>query len=185
MKTILMLGLSFMLIITASACGTQNAPVEKQKPAEVQASANTQTNPAPIANKAETQIKITPPSGWNPVAGSVLPVQYQKNTASFMVKKEPFQGKNLDDVLGEAKKAFEKSFDKVRYDGDAQSLTVDGQDARKIVFTGVVSGMNMKYECVYLFKGKDVYVITFGDLANTFDALSADYKQILADIRFE
>ena len=45
--------------------------------------------------------------------------------------------------------------------------------------------MQMKYEYVYLFVGEKVFAITFGDLAATFDSLSADYEQILKGIRFE
>ena len=34
----------------------------------------------------EVQITVTVPDGWEVVEGSVLPVQYMKNTASFMIK---------------------------------------------------------------------------------------------------
>jgi hypothetical protein len=102
-----------------------------------------------------------------------------------MVKKENFQSTAMDDVVAEAKGAFESAFDDVSYAGEPESMTIDGNDACKIIFTCKVSGMQMKYEYLYLFAGGDVYAITFGDLNDTFDSLAADYEQILADIRFE
>lgn len=140
---------------------------------------------APTKSTDEIKISVSPPEGWEPVKGSVLQVQYMKNTASFMVKDENFTGKTLDEVVAEAKGYFEKSFKNVAYVGDAQTITVDDLDARKIIFTCTVSNMQMKYEYVYLFVGKDVYAITFGDLASSFDTLTADYEQILNNISFE
>ncbi|MGE5423458.1 MAG: hypothetical protein ACM3QW_09355 [Ignavibacteriales bacterium] len=180
--TVIILGL--ILMIALVGCGTQKASVDNQKPSgEVQTSTGTQ--PSPTTSTAEAKITITPPSGWEPVAGSVIPVQYMKNTASFMVKQEPFSGNTVDDVVKEAQKIFEKSFEDVAYVSEIETITVGGLDARKIVFTCTISNMQMKYEYVYLFVGQDVYAITFGDLATTFDSLSADYEQILKDIRFE
>lgn len=135
--------------------------------------------------KSQIKIEIVPPSGWQAVEGSVLPVQYMKGTASFMVKEEAlFTAKALDDVISEAKGYFEKSFKSVSYEGEAKTLSVDGKDARQIMFVCTVSGMKMKYEYVYLYAGGKVYAITFGNLADQFDSLSDDYEQILADIRF-
>ena len=136
-------------------------------------------------NKFIAKIETVPPSGWEPVEGSVIPVQYLKDTTSFMVKTENFQSTALDDVISEAKGAFEGSFEGVAYAGDAESITVDGKDARKLIFTCEVSGMQMKYEYVYLVAGGSVYAITFGGSADTFDSLLADYEQILTDICFQ
>jgi hypothetical protein len=172
-------------MIVVSACSSQKTPVEDQKAAgKEQASSAVQPQSTPAANKTEAKINIVPPSGWKPVEGSVLQVQYMKNTASFMVKSEPFTQKNIDDVAAEAQKIFTNTFSKVNFAGKAEAITVDGKDARKIVFTCEVSGMQMKYEYVYVFVGKEVYAITFGDLAASFDSLSADYEQILKDISF-
>lgn len=186
MRKVAVITLSLILMLTLFGCGTQKTPLENQKPSdEIQTSADAQSPAASATKNGETKISIAPPVGWELVAGSVLPVQYRKNTASFMVKQEKFSGKTVDDVVMEAKKAFESSFQEVMYTGEAEAITVDGFDARKLVFTCTVSKMQMKYEYIYLFAGENVYAITFGDLANTFDALAADYKQILKDLRFE
>lgn len=134
--------------------------------------------------KQEVNIVIEPPQGWVAVEGSVLPVQYMKTTASFMVKEEPFQGTTLTDVVSEAKEIYNKTFNEVVYKGDPEDITVDGKEAVKIIFTCKVSNLNMKYEYVYLFAGSGVYVITFGDLADNFDSLGNDYEQILKNIHF-
>lgn len=153
--------------------GASSAPVESTAgtaPAEKQAGAVT--------------VEIAPPEGWTPVEGSVLDVQYLKGTASFMVKPEPFAGATLDEVVKEAAAIYQKSFGSYAAEGEAEPLTVDGKDARKLMFTCTVSNIQMKFTYVYLFVGDQTYVITFGDRESTFDALSTDIKTILNDIRF-
>jgi hypothetical protein len=188
MNKFIALSLSVILLISLCSCGKQN--VSEEDPAssvqtQEEQSAAAGSSSADGQTQQEIKIEITPPSGWEPVEGSVIPVQYLKDTSSFMVKQEPFQSTALDDVISEAKGAFEGSFEGVTYAGDAEGITVDGKDARKLIFTCEVSGMQMKYEYVYLVAGGSVYAITFGGPADTFDSLSADYEQILADIRFQ
>lgn len=186
MRKMAVIALSLSLMLTLFGCGTQKTPLENPKPSdEVQTSADAQSPAVSATKNGETKISIAPPAGWEPVVGSVLPVQYMKNTASFMVKQENFSGKTVDDVVMGAKKIFERSFKEVVYADEAEAITVDGFDARKLVFTCTVSKLQMKYEYIYLFVGENVYAITFGDLANTFDSLAADYEQILKDLRFE
>ncbi|WP_368292832.1 hypothetical protein [Dehalobacter sp. TBBPA1] len=186
MKKLMMLCLCFILMAALSACGSQEKPVQDQKPiSQGKSEPSAQQTSPTTATTAETKIQITPPSGWEPVTGSVLQVQYMKNTASFMVKKENFSGKTLGDVVQEAKGYFERSFGDVKYIGQSEKISIGGIDAQKIMFTCTVSSMQMKYEYVYLYVGADVYAITFGDLAGSFDSLSADYAKILSDIRFE
>jgi len=159
-----------------ASSGGENAAVTENNTAE-------DTN-AGTSNK-EIQITVEPPAGWEPVEGSVLPVQYMKGSASFMVKNEAFPGDTIDEVVEAAKGSFESAFENVQYSGNTETITVDGKDARKLIFTCDVSGMPMKYEYVYLFAGSKVYAITFGDLAETFDSLAADYETILENITFE
>ena len=188
MNKFIALSLSLILLLTLSSCGKQNVSGE-DPPAAVQTqeeqSAADESTSADAQTQKDITIEIVPPSGWEPVAGSVLPVQYLKDTSSFMVKKEPFQSTVLDDVISEAKGAFGGSFEGVTYAGDAEDITVDGKDARKLIFSCEVSGMQMKYEYVYLVAGGSVYAITFGGPADAFDSMSADYEQILTDIRFQ
>jgi len=155
-KIIMMIMLCLILMITFSACSSQKTPVENQKAGKGQASSAVQTESKSVTNKAEAKINIIPPSGWKPVEGSVLQVQYMKNTASFMVKSEPFSQKNIDEVVIEAKRIFSDTFDEAKFEGEPETVTVDGKDARKLIFTCKVSGMQMKYEYVYLFVGEKV-----------------------------
>lgn len=181
MKKFIIMVLSLTLVLLLSACGTQKPTSKTKTPSKEAATADN----TPVTKKTDIKIGITPPAGWNPVADSVLQVQYMKKTASFMVKKEAFNSKSIDDVVKEAKEIFNSSFKEVKYIGETDKITVNGTDARKIVFTCNISGFQMKYEYVYLFAGGDIYVITFGDLAETFDSLSADYNQILKNITFK
>lgn len=130
-------------------------------------------------------IDVTPPDGWAPVEGSSVPVQYMKGTASFMVKAENFDSTTLDGVAHEALDIYQKSFDNFKIQDDAEPLTVDEKDARKLSFTCTVSKIDMKYLYVYLFAADKTYVITFGDQEGTFDTLSTDYETILNTIKFK
>ena len=192
------LTLFFILIMAASlcACGqkgtepvseTSGAPGTTSSKTETEASSGETGADTASPNKQEgaVAIEITPPDGWTPVEGSVLPVQYMKGTASFMVKSEPFSGATLDDVVDESLGMYQKSFDNLKVQGEAEPLTVDEKDARKLTFTCTVSKMNMKYLYVYLFAADKTYVITFGDQESTFDTLAADYETILSNIKFK
>jgi hypothetical protein len=90
----------------------------------------------------------------------------------------------LDDVVNEAIGIYQKSFENFKADGEAEPLTIDEKDARKLTFTCTISKINMKFLYVYLFAADKTYVITFGDQESTFDALSADYETILSNIKF-
>ncbi len=129
-------------------------------------------------------VEITPPDGWEKIEGSVIAAQYMKNTASFMVKDEPFDRETLDDVVSDAIDIYQGAFDNFKVLGEVEPLTIDEKDARKMTFTCTVSGMNMKFVYVYLFVADNTYVITFGDLETTFDTLTNDYDTILNDIKF-
>ena len=130
MNKLIALSLSAILLITLCSCGKQNVAAEDSA-----ASVQTQEEQSAAAGSAsdagqtqkEVKIEIVPPSGWEPVEGSVLQVQYLKNTSSFMVKQESFQSSALDDVVSEAKDMFSGSFEGVEYAGDAEIITVDGK----------------------------------------------------------
>ncbi len=182
MKKSIALCLSLILTIILGACSQSSTTSTKAPYSQTLASTTTPSKSTSAATSGVISVKITPPSGWKQNTESVLPVHYMKNTASFMVKIEKFSSKTVDGVVEEAKKAFDKAFDNVSYIGNAQSINIDGFDARKITFTCTVSKMKMKYQYVYLIAGGDVYAITFGDLESSFDSLTADYSKILTDI---
>lgn len=156
--------------------GVPDTPApEKSSSAE----SGTQTKEA-----ADVTVEFDPPAGWEKNEGSVLPVHYMKGTASFMVKTEPFAGATLDEVAAEAAALYQKTFDGYAGEGEAEPLTVDGKDARGLTFTCTAGGVPMKYTCVFLFAGDRTYVMTFGDLQSSFDALTPDIGAILDSIRF-
>lgn len=183
MKKILISVLSLVLILSLSACG-KKAPLETTSTNNTQPQAPTTQDTSSSTDKKEVTIEIEPPTGWAPVEGSVIPVQYMKETTSFMVKAEPYQSKDLDGVVEEAKSIFEGAFDDVEFSKDIESLKIDGRDAKKMVFSCKVMGLDMKYEYYFLFVKEKVYVITFGGLGTSLDSLSGDFAQIIKDIRF-
>ncbi len=186
-KIIWIVVITLCISILTTACGensqttnktNNNETVQPENPTKV-----TETTQAPQSSKVKISDAI--PDGWESVEGSVLPVQYMKETASFMIKKEMFTADTLDGVVDEAKAIFDKTFDNVKYQGDTEAIQIDGKEAQKIVFTCEVSKMNMKYMYVYVFVGNDLYAITLGNLAENFDSLSTDYETILTKIKFE
>lgn len=180
MKRYLTLLLILIMAVSLFACGQEKSETPLET-ADTPGTAVSETD----ASEGVVEIEITPPDGWIPVEGSVLPVQYMKGTASFMVKEEPFSGTTLDDVVNEALGKYQESFDNVIVQGEAEPFTVDDKDARKLTFTCTISNLNMKFLYVYLFAADKTYVITFGDQESTFDTLAADYETILSDIRFK
>lgn len=184
--------LTLTLLCSCNAQGTNeskqtsaNTPQAQSTTAPENQGTSESSSTSRAATSQEVSIKITPPEGWTPVEGSVLQVQYMKNTASFMVKAEPlFAGKTLDDVSAEAISIFKTTFDDFTLEGEPKSISVDGKEAVKVTFTCTVSKLNMKYQYVYLFVNNTVYSITFGDLADSFDSYSADYETILSQIKF-
>jgi len=139
----------------------------------------------PPDQPTELDIVIELPDGWKPVEGSVLEHQYMKNTASFMIKTENFSGDTLNDVVSEALDLFGRQFDNFAVQGDVEDVMVSGLEAKKLTFTCEVSKMKMKYTYVYLFAGGETYALTFGDLSDSFDALTADLESILNGIQFK
>lgn len=176
------------VIFMLAACGgdeTSQSDVNSSNAALQGQSASSASPSEASEQQEEVVISVHMPDGWDPVKGSVLPVQYMKNTASFMVKEEHFTSDTLNEVVNEALKIYEKSFDNLAVQGDVESVTIDDEEAKKLTFTCTVSDMSMKYLYVYLFAEGKTYVITFGDLADCFDALSEDYETILSEIKFE
>jgi predicted small lipoprotein YifL len=187
MKRYLTLILILIMAVSLCACGQNESPDAAGSAASAAEDSAGGTDADTVAQDKQegaVEIEITPPEGWTPVEGSVIPVQYMKGTASFMVKEEPFSGTTLDDVVDEALIIYQDSFDNVKIQGEAEPFTVDEKDARKLTFTCTVGNFNMKFLYVYLFAADKTYVITFGDQESTFDTMTADYETILSDIRF-
>lgn len=194
MKRIIILFLALMMTVSLCACAQKGTkePVKASEPPS-QSSGITETDSPADSTPAQSKagepkkivIEVTPPEGWKPVEGSVLPVQYVKNTASFMVKQEQFKSDTLDSVIGETLEVFGETFDNLEIQGAVEDIIIDGYDSKKLTFTYVMSNMNMKMQYTYLFVGGKPYVIVFGDLVDSFDSLADDFSTILNNIKFK
>ncbi len=196
MKRYLALCLILIMIVTICGCGKKEStssskssitPTVSASPIKTDtASTNVDNNTlVPEKQGGDVTVDVTPPTGWTPVEGSVLPVQYMKVTASFMVKEEPLVGTTIDDAVNQALDIYKQAFDGFKVLGQVESLKVDEKDARKAIFTCNLSGIAMKYYCIYLFVADKTYVITFADLESSFDSLATDYETILNTIHFK
>ncbi|MEA5051483.1 MAG: hypothetical protein VB021_08475 [Oscillospiraceae bacterium] len=176
---------ALLIVLALAACGAKGAPAAGEPAGETDNTAAAGAQDGGQEKQAgEVVIEVTPPEGWVKNEASVLPVQYQKGTATFMVKEEAFSGETLDDVMSEALSMFEDTFQNFAVEAEPEALTIDGKDARGVTFTCTVSGLEMKYRYVYLFAADRTYLIAFGDFAGTFDELAGDYEAILGNIRF-
>ncbi len=184
MKTAIKFNLVLLSVFLLAGCGTTDTGKTTESVKDLIKSTS-EAQPESVNQNTTKEISVTVPDGWEPVEGSVLSVQYMKNTASFMAKKENFSSKDLDEVVKEAKTIFEKIFDGVEYIGNVETIQVDGKDARKFIFTCEISGLKMEYLYAYTLVDNQIYAITFGDLTTTFDNLSSDYNTILGNIKFK
>ena len=194
MKKIIILFLALIMTISLCACGQKETkePVKASEPpsqssdvTETDSPADTAPAQPEVGQPQQIVIEVTPPEGWKPVEGSVLPVQYVKNTASFMVKQEQVAGDTLAVLIDETIAACGEAFGKLEVQGADEDIIIDGYDSKKLTFTCVVSKMNMKMQYIYLFIGGKPYLIVFGDLADSFDSLSGDFSTILKNIKFK
>jgi len=175
----------------AEADSTRNAPAESS--ADSTEAAESGSNSGEGSGETdETDISITPPGGWeHKDSGGVHLVDYSNGTAHFWVEKNVIGPSNLDEMAQAAKSGYEGSyvFRNIEFIGEAESITVDGKDAKKLGFNYETSqasgGKKMKRVDVFLLLGEDFYTIVFEDTSDHFDKLAGDFKQILESISFD
>ena len=201
MKKILVLCLASVMAFSVAACqpkdsnvseSTSTAATTKETSEETTeeetTAATTEATEAETtaASSAPVEVTITAevPDGWEPVDGSVAILQYLKVTSSFIVTEEKyFKSDKLDEIVIEAKDVFSKTFDNVVYEGDPETITVAGQDARQFVLTCDISDMSFKYRIIYVSAGGRIFSFLFADLAETFDGMTGEYDEILAGVQ--
>lgn len=164
--------------------GAESADYGDSRLESTQSSAKETESETQERQEGNVKVQVQMPEGWDEVSGSVLNIQYLKGTASFFVKEENFGGMNLDDVVKAAEDIFSTSFDTYAPEGEAESITIDEKDARKLMFTCSINGMKMKYCYIYLYAGDRLFAMTFADLADAFDEITPDLEHVQANIRF-
>ena len=167
-----------------ASSGTESADYEDSRSEGTQNLAEETESETQERQEGNVKVQVQMPEGWDEVSGSVLNIQYLKGTASFFVKEENFGGMNLDDVVKAAEDIFSTSFDTYAPEGEAESITIDEKDARKLMFTCSINGMKMKYCYIYLYAGDRLFAMTFADLADAFDEITPDLEHVQANIRF-
>jgi hypothetical protein len=119
------------------------------------------------------------PAGWEKVKGSSALEHFIKNGVSFIltIDQAPPTAKTPDQFVAYAKKALAGAFKNTKFE-PAKMVTINGREARELVYTGEVSGMKMKYDVVYIIRDGRVYTLTVGGLEQAFDTVKADCSAI-------
>lgn len=188
-KIIIFIVLFCMLSISScsgSSKNTNTSQPEKQNNSETPKTQTGANQPVQQTTTGETQVKVTPPDGWEPVEGSTALHQYMNNGSSFIVTADfmPSSAKTPDAYMDFVKEQFTKVFDDVKY-GDIENLTIAGVEGRKLIFTCKVAGFEMKYNVYYAFNNSKAYTFTCGGLSNQFDTLGGDYEKFINSVKFE
>lgn len=176
----------------AEANSTRNAPSESS--ADSTEAAESASDSGEGSGETDgTDISVTPPGGWERAdGGGVHLVDYSNGTAHFWVEKNFIDASNTDlaEMAQAAKSGYEGSyvFRNIEFIGEAESITVDGKDARKLGFNYETSqasgGKKMKRVDVFLLLDEDFYTIVFEDTSDHFDKLTGDFEQILKSMSF-
>lgn len=129
---------------------------------------------------------IQMPAGWTRNAGSAAKEQYMKNGVSFIltVDTAPASAQTPDAFVAYVKKQLAGTFKNTKFE-TVKTVTVNGREGRELVYTGEMSGMKMKYDVIYLPKGNQFYTLTFGGLADMFDAVKADIGAIVHSFKLK
>ena len=126
------------------------------------------------------------PPGWSAVKGSSALEHFMKNGISFMltIDQMPSTTKTPDHYVAYVKKALAGAFKNVKFE-PAKMLTINGREARELVYTGEVSGMKMKYDVVYIPVNGRVYTMTVGGLEQGFEAVKGDGTAIFNSFKLK
>ncbi|HUI10844.1 MAG TPA: DcrB-related protein [Bacteroidota bacterium] len=129
---------------------------------------------------------IKAPDGWKKRTTSSAPEHYMKNGVTLMltIDSAPPEAKNLDAYVEFAKKQYAGTLQNLTFD-PARKLTINGVDARELVYTGEASGFKMKYDVVYVMRQTKVYTLTAGGMAGTFDSMKADYQSFFSSFKLK
>ncbi len=166
--------LSLIIPLTLSCSNNKKATSTTQNSSVEQANGSTQ----------KLSLKVTAPEGWSP--NSSNPSMIMKGTGSYIITTDvlPEEAATPDAYAKFAQKQFEQAFANTKFQAP-QSLSISGTDARRLEFSGEISGMKMNYIIVSVLKDGMAYTLTCGDLTSDFDAVKADFEKIIASARLE
>jgi predicted Zn-dependent protease len=139
---------------------------------------------AAIAAPADYTIQV--PAGWTKNAGSAAREQYMKDGISFIltVDTAPAGVKTPDQFVEYVKKQLAGAFKNTKFE-TVKKITVNGRDARELLYTGEISGIKMQYDVVYVPNGEKYYTLTFGGMQNMFGGVRADIKAIVNSFKLK
>jgi hypothetical protein len=129
---------------------------------------------------------IKAPEGWTKNASSSVPEHYMKNGVSLILTIDyaPAEAKTIDGYVEYVKKMYEKQFKSVKFE-PVKKLTINGNDARELLYTADISGLKMKYDVVFIPKQTKVYTMTAGGLADTFKPLMPECQAFFNSFKFK
>jgi hypothetical protein len=129
---------------------------------------------------------IKAPDGWQKNASSAAPEHYMKNGVSLILTIDyaPAEAKTIDAYVEYVKKMYQKQFKSVQFE-PVKKLSINGNDARELLYTADISGLKMKYDIVFIPRQTKVYTMTAGGLADTFKPMMPECQAFFNSFKFK
>lgn len=139
-----------------------------------------------VAFAAAGDYSVQVPAGWEKKAGSAAREHYMKSAVSFIltVDTAPAGAKTPDQYVEFVKKQLAGTFKNTRFE-PVKKITVNGRDARELVYTGEISGIKLQYDVVYIQKGEQYYTLTFGGMQEMLSTVRGDVKAIVNSFKLK
>ena len=139
-----------------------------------------------LAFAGDADYTVKAPDGWKKRTTSSAPEHYMKKGVSLMLTIDyaPADAKTLDAYVELAKKQYTGVIKNVKFD-PVKKMSINGLDARELTYTGETAGLKMKYDVAFVMKGTKVYTMTAGGMADTFDAMKAEYLAFFNSFRLK
>ena len=142
---------------------------------------------APSVSAADLDFTLTAPKGWTQRTQSSALAHYKKGPGSFILTADvmPATANTPDGYVTFAKSQLSQVLKDVVYEPVVAGNT-DGHDSRELRYVSVSSGMKLKYDVLYVFKGGKAYTLTGATMVDFFTPeFAADLKAFFDSFRFK
>ena len=169
----------FVIVLAATAVF---AGCSKQDSSAGMAATSDQNQPA--APAVMQKLVVTAPDGWT--ANKNNPNVMMKGPSSYIISTDSMPGNanTPDTYVDFAKSQFQKNFKNVAF-GPVSSLSVSGNEARRLEWSCQVSGIDFSYIYLYVFNTGHAYTLTCASMKSDLPKMKPDFESIIASAKLE